>query len=424
MFFGIDRARFLTRQVLGGSRQRHLVRAVSPVLEGKLVYLRHGNRVVPVRAAGEIPSRAAAVGSGLQLLAGSWKDSRADSQYVSPTAQELYDELDRFHLPMRPDSTWAEWHYFNVVVAPDEWWYVTYLIGGEVSRKQPPGSEPRQHGEQANRWGGQILLTHRRPDGKYDRFVAQQSSESVVLDTSRADLSIGESFVRQRSGRYRIHGRAVGQAGVVRIDLWLRPAPHRYFPPVELRDDELVSGYVVPGLVARASGTMCVGTRCRSFLDVPAYHDHNWGIWRDVTWEWGAAQGNRLAVLYGGVYGPQRSNAADGSYVRSPFFLTVVDSLGVMQVLRFDKIDYQGSRRAAGKGRLTSPQRFDLLATRELDTVRLSVEVEDALATDMRTIGFQRGFLQMRGKFILSGRLLDQAVADSGMGFFETYVTR
>ena len=48
-------------QVLGGIRQRDLVRSVSPVLEGKLVYLRHGNRVVPVRAAGEIPSRAGAV---------------------------------------------------------------------------------------------------------------------------------------------------------------------------------------------------------------------------------------------------------------------------------------------------------------------------------------------------------------------------
>jgi hypothetical protein len=208
---------------------------------------------------------------------------------------------------------------------------------------------------------------------------------------------------------------------VVRIDLWLRPTPERYFPPIELRDDEFVSGYVVPGLVATASGRICVGARCRSFLDVPAYHDHNWGIWRDVTWEWGAAQGSRLAVLYGGVYGPQR-DAADGSSVRSPFFLTVVDSLGVMQVLRFDRIDYQGSRSTVGNGRFISPQEFDLVATRELDTLRLSVKVVDALASEMRTSGFRRGFLQMRGKFNLSGRLLGHAVADSGMGFFETYV--
>jgi hypothetical protein len=36
--------------------------------------------------------------------------------------------------------------------------------------------------------------------------------------------------------------------------------------------------------------------------------------------------------------------------------------------------------------------------------------------------GFRRVFLQMRGRFSLSGRVLGQAVADSGMGFFETYV--
>src|SRR6185436_5456980 len=115
MFFGIDRARFLTRQTLGGSRQRGLVQAVSPVIEGKLIYLRHGNRTVAIRAGAEIPSRARAVGTGLQVLSGRWHDSPADSAYVVPTADQLYDELDRFHLPLSTDSTWGEWQYFNLV---------------------------------------------------------------------------------------------------------------------------------------------------------------------------------------------------------------------------------------------------------------------------------------------------------------------
>ena len=66
MFFGIDRARFLTRQILGGPESKSRVQAVSPLIEGKLLYLRHGERTVPVRAGGEIPSRAAAVGSELE----------------------------------------------------------------------------------------------------------------------------------------------------------------------------------------------------------------------------------------------------------------------------------------------------------------------------------------------------------------------
>jgi hypothetical protein len=417
MFFGIDRARFLVRQVFGGMRNRHLVRAVSPSLEGKLLYLRHQSRVVPVRAGGEIPSRALAVASGLGLLSGSWKDSPADSGYIAPTAQQLYDELDRFHLPPHPDSTWGEWHYFNLVTAADEWWYLTYLIGGEVSLKSRADNS-------SGRWGGQILVTHRRADGKYDRFVAQAPPAEIGFDTARADLAIGQGSVRQRNGLYQLHAKAPGGGGTVQIDVQLVPAPNRYFPPVELRDDEFLSGYVVPGLVASASGRICVANRCRAFRNVPAYHDHNWGVWRDVTWEWGAARGSELAVLYGGVYGPERGSAGDGSSVRSPFFLAVVDSFGVMQVLRFGRIDYQGARRAAGTGRFTAPERFDLLAVRERDTLRLRVRVEDALGTEMKTSGFRRGFLQMRGHFTLSGQLVDKTVVDSGTGFFETYVPR
>ena len=78
-----------------------------------------------MRAGGEIPSRAEAVGAGLQVVAGRWTDSPSDHAYVAPTPQQLYDELDAFHLPTRPDSTWGEWQYYNLVTGPDEWWYIT-----------------------------------------------------------------------------------------------------------------------------------------------------------------------------------------------------------------------------------------------------------------------------------------------------------
>src|SRR5688572_14874601 len=296
MFFGIDRARFLTRQIFGGGREESRVRTVSPVIEGKLLYLGHGGRTVAVRTGGEIPSRAGAVGSGLSLLSGSWTDSRADSAYMNPTPQQLYDELDRFHLPHRPDPTWGEWHYFNVVTGPDEWWYITYLVGGELP---------------AGEWGGQLLVTRRTPNGHYERFTALASSSLVTFDTTRADVTIARSSVRQREGTYRLRAEAGGEDGGVRIDLTLVPAPHRYFPAVELRNDKIVSGYVVPALSARASGSICVRGSCRSVGGVPAYHDHNWGVWRDVRWEWGTGQGDRFNLLYGGVYG--REEEREGS---------------------------------------------------------------------------------------------------------------
>jgi len=415
MFFGVDRARFLVRQVFGGARYQNLVRTVSPAVEGKLLYLQRGDRVLPVRAGGEIPSRAASVGSGLNLVAGSWRDTPADSAYLAPTSQQLYDELDRFHIPPVADSTWGEWHYFNIVPSENEWWYITYLVGGEVPRDQ-------HNPAAAGRWGGQLLVTHRQADGKYRRFLLREPSQRVRLDTTRADLIVGESSVTQRSGVYHLIGGAAGSGGKIRIDVILQPAPNRYFPPVELRSDEFVSGYVVPGLVAQASGSICVAGRCRRFHQVPAYHDHNWGVWRDVTWEWGAAQGKRLALLYGGVYGPER-NQSDVGAVRSPFFLTLEDSLRVKQVLRFNNIHYAGLHPTRSHPEFTAPSRFDLVATREQDSIRLAVEVEDALVTPSNAEGFRRAFLQMRGRFTLRGRVLGETVSDSGAGFFETYVS-
>ena len=69
-----------------------------------------------------------------------------------------------------------------------------------------------------------------------------------------------------------------------------------------------------------------------------------------------------------------------------------------------------------------APDRFSLVATHEEDSVRLIVGVMDALGTNMGAGDFRRVFLQMRGSFVLTGRVAGQTVADSGMGFFETYV--
>jgi hypothetical protein len=411
MYFGIDRARFLTRQALGGPRHAALVGTVAPAIEGKLLYLCRTAapcRPLPVRAGGEVPSRARALGAGIDVLQGRWQDSPADSAYVRPPPQQLYDELDRFHLPPHPDSSWGEWHYFNVLTAPEEWWHITYLVGGEV----PDG-----------RWGGRLLVSHHARDGRSERFTAEAPAAGVRFDTAGADLTIGGSSVRQRDGRYLLAVRARGQAGALRMDLELQPLPNRYFPPVELRDREFVSGYVVPALAASLSGRICLSAHCIRLREVPAYHDHNWGVWRDVTWEWGAARGTSLSLLYGGVYGPERA-VAESAPVTSPFFLSVVDSLGVLQVLRFDRIDYRGGRLAAGVAGSTAPTDFHLLATRGPDTVRLRVDVDDAVASDMAASSFRRYFLQMRGRFRLDGELGGRALADSGSGFFETYRPR
>ena len=135
-----------------------------------------------------------------------------------------------------------------------------------------------------------------------------------------------------------------------------------------------------------------------------------------MTWEWGAARGLNTSVLYGGV----RTGQGGGS----PFFLSLVDSLGVRQILRFTTIEYRGSRPAAGLPGALAPRSFGLVASRLADTVHLEVEVADALASGMDLGGMPRAFLQMRGSFTLLGRVNGKVVADTGQGFFETYVKR
>jgi hypothetical protein len=150
---------------------------------------------------------------------------------------------------------------------------------------------------------------------------------------------------------------------------------------------------------------------------VPAYHDHNWGVWRDVRWEWGTGRGARFNLLYGGVYGPEE----DQGHGRASFFLALVDSLGVKQVLRFTSIRYEGAQPVSGLAGVSAPKSFSLVGQNDADTVHIDVRVTDAHATRMNTSGFRRVFLQMRGAFVLRGRLGPEVVADSGMGFFETY---
>ncbi len=383
LFFGIDRARFLERQLVGGKRLDDVIRATSPVIEHKLVYLERGGQLLTLRAGGELPSGARAVGAGLNVVAGSWDDSPDDRRFARPTPEQLYHELDRFHVPVA-DSTWAEWHYFNVAPSPDEWWYITYMVGG----------------------AGQLLITRHRTGRPPARFESAVPLGAVRYDTASADLSIGRHTVTQRDGRYRIQGSASGPSGSVRFDLTVRPEPNAYFPPVELKSDRVLSGYVVPVLRGTATGTLCEGTECRELTDVAAYHDHNWGVWRQTTWNWGQARGARMSLVYGGVLTNDSASNASGS----PYFLAAVDSQGVRQILRFSSIDYRAGA-------------FSLIAVREPDTLRLDVTVRNTQTTPIGTGAARLSFLQMRGQFIARGRLLGATVADSGFGFFETFTS-
>jgi hypothetical protein len=206
------------------------------------------------------------------------------------------------------------------------------------------------------------------------------------------------------------------------------PAPRAYFPGASLGSGDFVSGYAVAALRAEAAGSICVAGRCERFEQAQAYHDHNWGVWRSVTWEWGSARTPSYSVLYGRVQPPDSLGSG------SPLFLVLVDSLGFRALFRPTRIRYLDGRIAMVNGRAVRvPLRAVMEDARGEDTLRVELEIEDATATDTRRPLIERGellaarslprpyFVQMKGVARILGRLDGVAIDERGAGFFETY---
>src|SRR4051812_21365488 len=380
MFFSIDHARFIERQLLESPRLGDVVSAVAPQIEGKLVYLRAPNgREYAVRASGDIPSLTSAVGAAPNVIAGAFVDDEADRKWRSPTMAELRHEIDHFHLPpaeAHNDPSWAEWHYFNII-SPDrqQWAFVSFILAGAVGS---PGGQ----------WGGQVLVTLHRQGGETRRFTSTAPSSSVAFSTTDANLRIGESRVEvMPDGTYRLHALAREDKGgtPLAIDLDVSPAPGAYFPGAAVTSG-VISGYVVPALRASASGKLCVGGNCTAYDGVQAYHDHNWGVWRGVTWEWGAARAGQYTLLYGRVEPPDSVGAVQ------PLFVYVVDSAGFLAVFRPRAIRYVDGRiTRVGSTTIRTPSSAELLDVRGDDTLRITLAIEDAAATDTRGDMVERG---------------------------------
>jgi hypothetical protein len=422
LFFSIDHARFIYRQLLAAPRLSDAVTSVSPQIEGKLLYLRTADgRERAVRASADIPSRTAALGAAPAVTAGAWTDDSLDRRWRAPTARELRHEIDHFHLPpaeARGDPSWAEWHYFNVMSADRRRWaFITFIIGGEV-------------GGPADRWGGQVLVTLHEQGRPARRFTTTVESPAVRFSTTDADLRLGDATVTVLpDGRYAVKGaaREEGTGTPVTLDLVVTPAEGAYFPGANLTSG-VVSGYVVPALRAEASGSICVAARCERYDAAQAYHDHNWGVWRGVTWQWGAARAGPYTFLYG------RVEPADSIAEAPPLVVYLVDSTGFLALFRPRDVTYVDGRTTRVNGAaIRTPSRAEMVDVRGGDTLRIVLSIEDATATDTRGSAVERGeglagraldrpyFVQMKGTATISGRIRGTPLAGSGAGFFETY---
>jgi hypothetical protein len=419
LFFSIDHASFLYRQLFASPRYRNEISAVAPQIEGRLLYLRTADgREYPVHASGEIPAATVAVGAAPEIAEGKWENDEGDRRSVAPTPAELRHEIDHFHLPgdsIANRDTWAEWHYFNVLSESGKRWaFISFIVGGDVTGG-------------GTKWGGKVGITLREENGATRRFGATLDRSRVRFSTTDANLVFGESHVTVLpSGDYEVRARAGGAD----ISLVVHPAPFAYFPGVAMGSGGFVSGYTVPALRASASGVLCVDGQCEKLTDVQSYHDHNWGVWRGVTWDWGASRAGQYAFLYGRVFAP------DSTASIPPLLVYVIDSLGFRAVFRPKFISYEDTRTIrSGATVLHVPSRARFSDIRGDDTLRVDISIEDAIASDTRPqtategergdpLGTEKArpyFIQMKGTARISGRIEGQPLIGSGTGFFETY---
>ena len=400
----VGSARYVLASVLGTPPLAGRVAAASPT-QRRALFLVRGGRVVPIRARGGVPSLERAMGDPETSPLAAWVDTPADAAWARPDAGAVLRAMDRFHpipdVPARAAS-WAEWLYFNGG-AGDTRFYLTFLVG------------PRQKdGRRAA--GVRLQLDEAGRTRSYSE--GGEVDEAQVL-AQAPDLVIGKSRVRLEGRRYRVtldlpRDGAAREGARVAGQLALEAVPGRSMPPFTIRGaGGWVSGYVVPVMSGTLGGRLTADGRTIAFDDGTGYHDHNWGFWDGVTWQWGQVQHEDLSFIYGRVHPP--ADAADPE--RMPGFLGVLGRegpVGYSTDVRIEETSDPGSAR---------PRRIVVKGRGPSLALTLDLEVEQAVATEMPAHAFGGGmdFYQLRARYRVSGQAAGRRIAFEAPGAAETF---
>ncbi len=392
------------RLVMSGALQndslRTRIRSASPSHRAALSLI-HDGREVPVDARGGIPSLERGVGDPETMDIGDWQDSQEDIAWTRDTPEKVLRHIDRFHaIPDTPtwSESWAEWLYFNGR-AGDTRFYLTFLVGPAT--------------DDGRRSAGVRLQLNR--GGQLETF-----SESHTITDAEAllapDLTLGASFVRLVGMQYRVHLDLPGEGEErVRGDLTIDASAGRLVPPIEITGARgWLSGYVVPVMSGRLDGVLDVGGDSISFAGGSGYHDHNWGFWQGVSWQWGQVQHDDLSILFGRVFPP--SEAADPD--RVPGFVGVLGPDGPLTYT--DNVTITETNDARGQ-----PQSLVVTASRGLDVeIEIAFDVESAITTEAggsRLLADSLDFFQLNGTYSVTGHIGDETLAFTAPGSAETF---
>src|SRR5262249_22655533 len=156
--------------------------------------------------------------------------------------------------------------------------------------------------------------------GVMTSFADGGDVDAAALLAASPDLTIGRCTVRLEGMRYQVAldlPRMEGGGSRLTGALSIEARTGRSVPPLVIRGaGGWISGYVVPVMSGTLAGALQLGAESIA-LDGNGYHDHNWGFWEGVTWQWGQVQHGPLSIVYGRVRPP--GDAADPE--RIPGFL-------------------------------------------------------------------------------------------------------
>jgi hypothetical protein len=117
---------------------------------------------------------------------------------------------------------------------------------------------------------------------------------------SAPDISTGPNSVRLIGSEYRIRVNLPAESGGPRAsgDIIIRAVPGQSLPPFTMRGaGGWVSGYVVPVMAGQLDGEIGIGRETVDLTGGAGYHDHNWGFWEGVRWQWGHVFSRRPTPL-------------------------------------------------------------------------------------------------------------------------------
>jgi hypothetical protein len=394
--------------IMAGALEAPEVRArvavVSPWHRSRLYLVREGQSPVPVDVRGGIPSRERALGDNETTQVPAWQDLPGDRAWTQLSPETALREIDRFHrIPDAPawEDSWAEWLYFNGrasgAEAQSTRFYLTFLAGPELADGRRPA-------------GARLQLER---NGRMESFSAGTTVTGADLEAA-PDLTFGANRVRLNGLRYEIDLDLRSEAGKrIQGQLWIEGAPGRILPPIEITGARgWRSGYVVPVMNGTLGGVLKVDGVDVRFDDGVGYHDHNWGFWQGVSWQWGQVQQGDLSFLYGRVFPPKE--AADPE--RLPAFVGALGPDGPLGYATSVRITEQND--ASGQ-----PREVTIEGRGPAINLRMVFTVQSMVTTSMTQGPIASGvnFLQMRGSYDVSGRAGGRRVGFIAPGSAETF---